>query len=326
MHDVITIGSATRDVFVRSPALEILDCDHSPSGADACFPLGSKVEIDELVFETGGGGTNAAVTFGRLGCDTATLTAVGNDANGRDILDVLKRDGVSLSLVQTDPKEQTAFSIIVLSGTGERTILVYRGASENISAEKIPWNRLKAKWLYITSLGGRIDLLQKLLSHAEKTGIRVAWNPGAKEIKNGIEKLAMFIKQVDVLNLNLEEAMELLNVRSRNVDGLFAPLARLPRRTMVITDGIHGAYASDGGKIWHSSVLDVKRVNTTGAGDAFGSGLIAGLMKKDDLPRALAVGTLNATGVVQQMGAKRGIIRKYPSTRDVKKVPIKLWS
>lgn len=325
MYDVITFGSSTRDIFIRSAAMEVLDCDHSPSGSDACFPLGSKIEIEELIMETGGGATNAAVTFGRLGHKAAAVTAIGDDANGRDILAALKRDGVSAALVQVDKANPTAFSVIILSGAGERTILVYRGASENISPDKIPWPRLKAGWFYISSLGGKIGTLQKILSHAQNMGIRVAWNPGSQELKNGWEKLSIFIRQVDVFNLNLEEAMQLTDLRTRDLRRLFAPLHGLPRLATIITDGLNGAYADDGKIIRHSGTLDVKRVNTTGAGDAFGSGLVAALIKKADLSEALAVGTLNATSVVQQMGAKRGLLRKYPSKREIKSVPVDIW-
>lgn len=325
MRDVITIGSATRDIFIRSSALEMRDSDRSPGGIDACFPLGAKIEIKELVLETGGGATNAATAFARLGWNTAVLSSVGDDDNGRDVLAALKKEGVDTSLVQIDPREQTALSIIALAGSGERTVLVYRGASEKIRPEKIRWDALMTKWLYITSLGGKIELLQKILGHASKNGIRVAWNPGSLELRNGLERLAMFIRQVDVFNVNLEEAMQLTGLTTRDVNKLFAALRGLPRRAAIITDGTNGAYADDGRRTWHSRVLDVERVNATGAGDAFGSGLVAGLMKRDDLPYALAVATANAAGVVQKMGAKRGLLRKYPSPKEIKKVQINLW-
>ena len=325
MYDFITIGSATRDVFVRSRSLEILHCDNSPTGEDACFPLGAKIEIDELVFETGGGATNTAATFGRLGRRAAALTAVGGDANGRDVLEALRANGVSTALVQKEPQEQTAYSIITLAGTGERTILVYRGASEKIRADRIPWPKLRAKWFYITSLGGEIALLEELLGYANKNGIRVAWNPGAKELKYGLNDLAVMIRQVDIFNLNVEEAMQLTGARSRNLAELRGALRRLPRRAFVITDGGNGAYADDGCQGWHSGVPPTKRINSTGAGDAFGSGLVAGLDRWDDLPKAMAVGTLNAAGVVQHMGAKKGLFRRLPTAQEIKKIPVRPW-
>jgi len=326
MYDVITIGSATRDVFIRSQALEIHEGNHQTGSSECCFPLGAKIEINELINETGGGATNAAVTFGRLKFKTGVLTSVGDDASARDIFDALKKEKVSTALIQIHPGAQTAYSAILLSGTGERTILVFRGASEKFFAEKIAWPKLKAKWFYVSSLGGDLDLMEKILDHAAKEKVRVAWNPGSKELKNGLERLAPLIRKCDVFNLNLEEAMQLVGTGDRDVKAIIAKLVTLPHRSVIVTDGQRGAYAADNGKIWHSGIIDVPRVNVTGAGDAFGSGVIAGLLKKDDLPFALAVGSWNSTGVVQQMGAKRGIIRQYPSAEEIKAVPVDLWS
>ncbi len=325
-HDVVTIGAATRDVFVKSTAFEV-----HQRGADegnvleGCFPLGAKIEIDELVFETGGGATNAAVTFARLGHRSACISAVGDDDNGRGLLDVLKRERVSASYVQKLAGVQTGTSIIAVAGTGERTVLVYRGASQGIDAGTVPWGRIQARWFYISSLGGNAALMEAAVSHANRHGISVAWNPGAKELKDGLKKLASLISRVDVMNLNREEAAQLTGLPVSDHKGIFEALRGLPRRLLVVTDGQAGAYAATKNEILWSGTIDVPRVNVTGAGDAFGSGVIAGLLKKDDVRFALAVGTWNATGVVQQMGAKRGIIRAYPTAAAIKKVDIKPW-
>ena len=65
MYDVITIGSASRDAFVKSEAFEVHVNDHQVS--EGCFPLGAKIEVQDLLLETGGGATNAAVTFTAYG-------------------------------------------------------------------------------------------------------------------------------------------------------------------------------------------------------------------------------------------------------------------
>jgi ribokinase len=324
MYDVITFGSATRDVFVRSDDFEASPSEHSASGSACCFPLGAKIEISDLVMDTGGGGTNSAATFGRLGHQTGAVVCIGkDDASGNDILSVLKSNGVSDEFVQKYEEDQTAFSLVTLIGSGERTILVYRGASSHLSADKIPWPKTKAKWFYITSLGGRLDLMEKILDHAEKNDIKVAWNPGSKELKNGLDKLEPLIRKATIFNLNLEEAMRLLNTDDRDVKNLLSAIKGLTKQAVIITDGIRGAYATDGNKAWHSGTIDVHRVNVTGAGDAFGSGLVAGLMEKNDLPYGMAVGTWNATGVVQATGAKQHLISEYPSDEDIDRVEIK---
>ncbi len=323
MRDVITIGAATRDVFIKSAAFEVHSGNHGAENEEGCFPLGAKIEIDDLVFETGGGATNAAVTFGRLGLRTATVGAVGSDGSGRDVLDALRREGVATAFVQKLPKFQTAYSLICVASTGERTILVYRGASQKIDREKIPWRKLKAKWFYVSSVGGDLKLMAALLDHAEKIGARVAWNPGGKELDLGLAKLASLIKKTDVFNLNREEAAKLAG--ADDLQKIRETLGPIPRRLLVVTDGLNGAYAASKNESLHSGIIAGPRVNTTGAGDAFGSGVVAALLKQDNIREALAVGTLNATGVVQHMGAKLGILKKYPSPTALAQVPIEPW-
>jgi len=79
----------------------------------------------------------------------------------------------------------------------------------------------------------------------------------------------------------------------------------------VVTDGPRGAYASDGRYLYRAGVFkERKLVDRTGAGDAFGSGFIAGLMQKHDVHHALRLAAANATSVVEQIGAQGGILTK----------------
>jgi sugar/nucleoside kinase (ribokinase family) len=324
-YDVITFGAATRDIFVRAKTMEIQESAASDHHVDACFPLGAKIDVQEMIFETGGGGTNAAVTFGRLGWKAACVTSVGRDAVGRDIATALKADHVPSTFFQENPKEHTGASVIILSGSGERTILVHRGASSTINARLIPWARLKAKWFYCSSFGGDLALLKRVMAQARKVGARVSWNPGNKELAHGYAALEPLIRQADIFNLNKEEAADLAGLPPSDLLGIINKLKSLPRRALIVTDGRHGAYAATGTGTWLAGIIDVPRTNVTGAGDSFGSGLIAGLLKNDDIRYALAVGTWNATGVVQQMGAKRGLLKKYPSAKQIAAVPLAPW-
>ncbi|MEA3248945.1 MAG: carbohydrate kinase family protein [Patescibacteria group bacterium] len=325
MLDVITIGSATKDVFVKSAALEIQESDTPPFALEACFPLGAKVNIDELTFQTGGGATNAAATFAQLGFKTATVSSIGEDPNGREICTEYKSYGISEKFLQKNTEDQTAYSIIIVAGSGERTILVYRGASREIDPERIPWNKLKAKWFYLTSLGGDIELVGRILEHAKNAGIKVAWNPGNGELKRGIDELEPLIRKVDIFNLNREEASALTGIGTGDLNAIIARLKGLPKRVLLITDGMGGTYSAEGEEVLHSDIIEVPRVNTTGAGDAFGSGFVAGILRRDDVRHALAVGTWNATGLVQEMGAKRGLLIAFPSDENINKVTIEPW-
>ncbi len=332
--DVLTIGAATQDVFVRSKSLEEHADDDSPDGIAACFLMGSKMPIDELTFATGGGATNAAVTFARRGMRVACLTRIGQDPIGEEILDDLKREKIDARFVQHDPKRKSAYSIILLSGTGHRAIFTHRGASQALNRKAFPWHRVGARliaplqkrvarWIYLTSLGGDMTALKDVFAHTEQTKTRIAWNPGNKELEKGMRSLKPFLAQCDILSLNREEAATLSGIHPKETKAILKMLGDLPRVAFILTDGKHGAYVRSGGKTLFASALPGTRVNTTGAGDAFGSGFVASWMKHEDIRIALADAMLNAHGVVTHMGAKAGILHGDPAGRERRKVRIR---
>ena len=88
--DVITIGTATRDAFLKSREFKRISTPEYESGEGLCLPSGAKIEIDDIVFSTGGGATNAAVTFARQGYHTACICKIGDDVSGREVIENLK--------------------------------------------------------------------------------------------------------------------------------------------------------------------------------------------------------------------------------------------
>jgi len=295
-YDVITIGSATLDVFLMSDAFKVVQSSKFAGGKGECFSFGSKIEIDGYQMDTGGGATNTAATFSRLGLRAACITEIGDDLAGEEILGALKKEKISNKFVMMDSKHQTGYSTILLTSNGQRTILVYRGASDKISESWVPFNQIKAKWLYITSLGGDIKLLRRLVNHAKRKKTKIAFNPGSKEIASG--KLASLLPLVDVLIVNKEEAAKLSKFKSTGIK--------------VITDGRRGATVWADGKKRHIGIYPVKMVDATGAGDAFGSGFVAGLIKYKNLHKAMQLAAWNASSNVQEIGAKSGLVRGFP--------------
>ena len=101
MYDVITIGTATRDVFLTSPLFKIVrDPRHLqkmgfPTGEAQCFALGGKIEISAPVLTTGGGATNAAVSFSRQKLKTAALVKIGDDESANSIINELKNEAIT---------------------------------------------------------------------------------------------------------------------------------------------------------------------------------------------------------------------------------------
>jgi ribokinase len=321
-YDVITVGAGVIDSYVKSRAFELEKSGSSPTGFETCLPTGGKLTADDLVIETGGGATNAATTNARLGKKTAAVIRVGTDTFGRVINDELHSMGIKTEFVQIDKKRKTGQSFILLAGTGARTIITYRGASAELDARDIPWQKLHARWYYVSSLAGNTGLLRLIADRAEQTGAKIAWNPGGAEIEKGLSTLSPLIRRVDILILNREEAALLSEEPVRHLSSIMAKLANLPRVALLVSDGPKGAYLSARGCTWYAPPLPGRRVNTTGAGDALGSGFVAGFMSTCDLTIAMKLGMMNALGVITHMGAKQGILREWPKERDLARVKI----
>lgn len=324
--DVCAIGAGTRDVFVRSTHFEREVSASAPDGFNACFPMGAKIAVDDVIFETGGGATNAAVTFQRFGLRTNCICRVGDDQNGRDVLNVLHQNKVKVKETQIGYKEKTSYSVIILAGTGQRSILAYRGAAAQLNPDLINWRKVKTNWIYLTSIGDDLKKIKPIFAHAKKAGIKIAWNPGNSELHHGLAVLRPLIKQTDVLIVNREEAADLAEQAPRHLESVVKKLGQLPISALVVTDGQHGAYYFDptNKKLMFGHALPGRRVNTTGAGDAFGSAFMAAYIKTHDLEQCLRSGMVNSTGVITHMGAKAGILKSYPSHKEMAKVRVRV--
>ena len=144
---------------------------------------------------------------------------------------------------------------------------------------------------------------------AKKKDIKIAFNPSLYEVKLGQKKLKPLLEMTDVLIFNKEEAMELLSLREhQQTKELLEKIRALGPKIVVITDGPRGAFCSDG--ITHYDIMPnkVKVVETTGAGDAFASSLVRGLIKKRDIEFCMRLGVVNAQSVVQHYGAKNTLL------------------
>ncbi|KKU33327.1 MAG: PfkB family kinase, nonfunctional [Candidatus Uhrbacteria bacterium GW2011_GWE2_46_68] len=320
MLDIITIGGATRDTFLVSDAFVAIHSKTFSSGTGECLNLGDKIELDDLVLTTGGGASNAAVTFARLGYKTATCCQVGEDAPGRDVIETLQAEGVHTSLVKKIVGGRTGSSVILTMKNGERTILVYRGVSASFKSASIPWRQLRSKWIYLTSLGGNFSLAKQIIEHAAKHKIKIAWNPGSQELEKGLHAFGTILPLVNVFNVNKEEAH--LLTKATKLSAMFRLLHREGKITL-ITDGPKGAYADDGHRFLFAPASKVKPISQTGAGDAFGSGCVAAFIQNKPLETALALGMANAESVIQHYGAKIGILHAWPSIKSLKKFHIK---
>lgn len=311
MFDVISFGTATLDVFLRSPEIQVTGQNGEK---DICVRYGAKLEVNEIFFESGGGGTNTAVTFARQGLKVASVVQIGDDFAGQKVLQDLQKEGVEISLIDIQKNSYTDYSTVLWAGDGGRTILVYRGKTK-LEVEGVPWDKINSKWVYISSLEGNLEIVREVQRCKVSKVQKMAWNPGGRELKQKGELLKL-LPGITVLNLNKEEMMELVGMRDlgemRDMGKLLEKAQELPCEYVVITDDRRGAYLWDkkNSTWWHSGIFeDSPRFETTGAGDSYGSGLVTGLIKGWSLSDCLYLAAANASSVVSMAGAKKGILR-----------------
>lgn len=316
MFDIITIGTATRDVFLRSSKFKVLrDPEHLKklgfvTGEAECFALGSKLAVEAPVFAFGGGAANAAVTFARQGLATAAVMKVGGDEDGEAVVTNLKKERVT-PFAARDKKTGTAYSVALLTTQGERTILSYRGASEDLARRDVPLNKFSARWAYIAPGAIPLTLMRDLVVFMKKRGTSIAMNPSGFYAAMGPEKLKPLLAQLDVVIVNREEATLMTGIDFTKERKVFKKFDDLVPGLAVVTDGPRGAKVSDGRYLYTAETFKEKKlVDRTGAGDAFGSGFVAGLIEKRDIHYALRLAAANATSVVEQVGAQAGILTK----------------
>lgn len=336
MYDIITFGSAVQDVFLKSKNFKVKDEKKFFNGKGLCISFGSKVSIEEIEFLSGGGGTNVAFTFKNQGLKTAYCGIVGEDSAGREIKEELKKNNISTEFVYLNKKKHTNYSVI-LATKNERTILAYRGASDELKAKDIPWKKMKSKWFYIAPLYGKsVDSLEKILKFAKKNGIKIAMNPGKDQLSLPRKKLKRLLGFVDVLILNQEEASLATNLRYNEEKKIFKTLDDWVGGICIMTKGNMGATISDNNYLYEIGVLQKKGIiDRTGCGDAFGSGFVMGIIKSyslkpktyclnsKDIEGAIQFGSSNATSCIFKLGAKNGLLQKKESIWKLGKVKIK---
>jgi ribokinase len=318
--DVIAIGSATQDVFLKT-AFETEDYSETPSGKALRVPIGEKFKIPEAFFTLGGNAANAAVTFARQGFSTGIVSKVGHDGAGSEVLRVLQKEGVGTEHITFSDDLQTNYSVLLLQ-EGERTILSYHGAQDTFPETTIPFEELRSKWWYISFTGKSCKAFPSLMRFAEAEGIKVGFNPGMFHIKNFRQEIIDSLANVHFLVMNDLEAAELTGISFHDEEALFKELDRITPGIVAVTRGDKGATISDGTHIYQVEAMHVDTVvDSTGAGDAFGSGFVAGLIhtgeecKKEacdpgKIEYSIRLALANATEVIKRIGTTPGIITK----------------
>ncbi len=307
MFDLISIGDARIDNFVHLPKAHI-SCTLNKEKCEICLNYGDKIPIDDIRSLTAGNNNNNAIGSARLGLKTALYGNIGGDANGKMILDHLKQEKVDTRYVVVNKDVSTEQSIVI-NFEGERTILVYH----------YPWEYNlpdldRSKWVYFSSVSfsfSKTRLISQIEQYVERTGVSLVYTPGTHQLNFGVKKFPRLLTLTKVFIVNKEEAKRVLEIKDDqkvDIKKLLNGLSDLGSKMVIITDGGDGSYGFDGERNYRLGVFPAKLLEMTGAGDAYATGVIAGLFYGKNLPEAMRWGAANGAGVVEQIGPQAGLL------------------
>jgi len=333
MAHVLVIGSACKDIFFPTNEGDIFDTPQdATSQRKIAFELGAKYHIERRFETLGGCAVNVGVGLVKLGHDVCCHAPIGHDATGEWIVKNMADLGVDVSRVVHESKEQSDLSAIVVDKkSGERTIFSSHGASRTFSFDAGATHG--ADWLFIGDLSGKWkENLEEIGNCAKRDDIKIAFNPRQQMIHED----ARFVKDMlgisDVGILNKDEALEIaMRCGRANVDfeiedeiSILRFLQEEGAEILVITDGVRGAWASDGISFLHAEALCHDEViDTTGAGDAFASGFLGAIIAGLDISKALSWGIVNSSESLRYYGGQEGLLNSAEIVEKSSKVRIK---
>lgn len=288
---VVCIGSATVDRIVTIN-----------SSLRAIAP-GDKILASSFFQQSGGGATNVAAGLRRMGIAADIVSKIGRDNDAMFIRKELAQYNIR-NECQTSGSLPTSSSVIISSQKdADRIIFVHEGSP--LSEKDLPKNLRSAEWVYLGSGSGKtIDTLK---TAADISTGRILFNPSLYLAQKGKSVLHPILKKTYILICNREEAQAIVG-QKKPVPQLLHLLHRLSPAIVIITSGRDPLYASVFGRRYMLFPQHVRVVDATGAGDAFNSGLLAGIIKKYAFEDCLRLGYANAVSVIQAFGAKTNLL------------------
>jgi ribokinase len=291
MPDVIALGDLNVDIIAHF-------AEYPGKGGDA---LAYSTEI-----HCGGSAANAAVALARLGVRVGLIARIGPDSWALKALHCLRDADVDAGGLQRDPVAMTGLMYVVVTPDGERTILGYRGANVFTDPNQIREEYVQSARLF--HLSGYALLAEPQRSAALLTlemacrhGLTVTLDPGLTISQAALDEMHALLPVVNILLPNLREAQKLTGMTAP--EDCAETLLDKGCQVVVLKLGQNGCLVSSREGFWRVPPFTVKTRDSTGAGDSFAAGFIAGCLGGLNWHSSAVLG--NALGAITaaQVGA-----------------------
>lgn len=332
MSIVICVGSVAKDIFFPTAEGTFLDTPEDLTAQrKVAFEIGAKYQIEDRYEALGGVAANTSVGLARLGIPVSCYGATGDDDIAVWIRREFEREGVDVRLLETYKDVKSDLSaILVFTGDGERTIFYNRDSAECLVVQ--PSKFTGASWVMMSALNGDWEKnMQQTINSAKTLGAKLAVNPGQRNMKDNPKQVLEAVRVADVLLLNKDEAIELVSHISERVDllhdesFLVRTLFEYGSKKIAMTAGAHGAWGYDGKEFLQATAKQLEGgIDTTGAGDAFGSAFLAAEISGKSLSESLQWGMANGASVVLRYGAIDGLLRRESVEERISDIAVNL--
>lgn len=316
--EFLAIGDLVTDAFIKIKDARVT-CDIDEHNCKLSLRFGDKVPYESVEeVRAVGNSANAAVCASRLGVSSALMANVGKDTHGQNCLDELIKNNVLTKYVGVHEGIPTNYHYVLWYDV-DRTILVKHAHFPT----SFPSDMMAPKMIYLSSLGEGTEDYHREISNfvSAHPETKLVFQPGTFQMKMGVEALKDIYQNTYAFFCNVEEAQRILKVETGEIKVLIKGLHDLGPKNVFITDGIKGAYASDGKEAYFMPIYPHDPYERTGAGDAFASTVSVALLMDKSLEEALSWGPINSMSVVGYVGAQKGLLTKDTLEKYLSEAP-----
>ena len=311
--DVLTLGNAIVDVLAHTDEAFLLQ-KNVHKGA---MQLIDEARAEELygdmgpaIVVSGGSAANTAAGVASFGVRAGFIGKVKNDETGRHFAHDLKAIDVHYDVALAEEGPATARSFILVTPDGERTMNTYLGACQNLTPDDVNPDTVRASSIvylegYLWDPPAAKEAFRKAVKIAHEAGNQVALTlSDAFCVDRYRDEFLGLMRDgsLDILFANIHELQSLYGTSDAN-----SALAALREENVlgVITRSAEGALVVSRGETRAVPAFPVERVvDTTGAGDLFAAGFLAGLTRNQDLADCARLGGLAAAEIISHLGAR----------------------
>ncbi len=270
MTKFLLFGGTSVDFYAYTKGLEKISISSTSTQQLVCLPFGSKTLIEDLHLHPGGSAANASIGLKHLGSNSTIISSIGTDSMGQMLISNLLKNKVDIQYIAKIKNKKTAMSIILLYPDGEKSLLTYKGANDDLTTTHLPKKSIEQNDVLIfTSLPSNenFKLFKLAVELAQINRKKIVFAPSITMISKQLGQLTKMHDKFEIAIMNAEESEEYTGKKN-----IVESIKSLPGKVKVVTDAKNGAYACYNKQIFHIPSAKVKIIDTTGAGDSFMAG------------------------------------------------------